>query len=144
MLIKLFWKSSMIKTTLSGDSVTNDKTKGSFNVPANTAEGVPLKNETNQEVQIRFEADGQWQSGPANPITGPEGLPNELLDNLQFPDYTPFTLIANNKDWNTAYQVGIQNELSVPAGGTLWFLMNDQKNLYHDNTGSLTVTWSKK
>ncbi|BAZ49835.1 hypothetical protein NIES4103_24480 [Nostoc sp. NIES-4103] len=134
----------MVQTILSGDSFTNDKTSGSFEVPANTEVGVPFKNETNNEVQIHFEASGQWQSGPANPVTGPEGLPGELLDNLQFPDYTPFTLIANNKDWSTAYQVGIQTELSLPAGGTLWFLMNDQKNLYHDNTGSLTVTWSQK
>ncbi|GAX37819.1 hypothetical protein [Nodularia sp. NIES-3585] len=134
----------MVQTNLSGDSITNQKMKGSFQVPANTEVGVPFKNETNNEVQIHFEASGQWQSGPANPVTGPEGLPDHLLENLQFPEFTPFSLIANNKDWGSAYQVGIQNELSVPAGGTLYFLMNDQTNLYHDNTGSITVDWAQK
>ena len=54
----------MVQATLSGDSFTNDKTRGSFQVPANSDVGVPFKNETNKEVQIHFEASGQWQSGP--------------------------------------------------------------------------------
>lgn len=34
----------MIGTTLSADYVTNEKMQGSFNVPANNAEGVAFKN----------------------------------------------------------------------------------------------------
>lgn len=136
-------------TDNNGDYVSGDRTSGTFTVPANLEDGVPFVNQTEKEVNVSFSATGEWSLGA---ITGdddehgphgPNGNPNfDRQKLMKYPDYVAFSLLAVNPAWGTVYQAGVQARLTVPAGGTLRFLANDQAGHYGDNRGSVAITWT--
>jgi len=137
-----------------GNYVTGDQRSGQFSVAANLETGVTLTNKTNQEVKVNLSAEGTWSVSndiknlDANGLD-PKYLPSDSLKYLQYPDKTPFSLVAasQDKDQPRAYQVGTKSELTIAPGATFAFLANDIRSAvvpdsYKDNTGSIVVKWS--
>jgi hypothetical protein len=159
-IVGLLALASLLSTTsnafaqTTGNYVIGDQRSGQFSVPANLETGVTLTNKTNQEVKVNLSAEGTWNLSndiknlDANGLD-PKYLPSDSLKYLQYPDKTPFSLVAasQDKDQPRAYQVGTKSELTIAPGATFAFLVNDIRSAvapdsYKDNTGSIVVKWS--
>jgi|GEM_PF-1541272 len=159
-IVGLLALASLLSTTsnafaqTTGNYVTGDQRSGQFSVPANLEAGVTLTNKTNQEVKVTLSTEGTWNLSndiknlDANGLD-PKYLPSDSLKYLQYPDKTPFSLVAasQDKDQPRVYQVGTKSELTIAPGATFAFLANDIRSAvapdsYKDNTGSIVVKWS--
>ncbi|MEH2418768.1 hypothetical protein [Nostoc sp.] len=123
----------------------NDKSDGSFNVPANLQQGFEVQNSGNRPLKIDLTAKGKWLYAPGTPLNPPEGLPSQKSgqENYRLPQAAQGSLIIRRED-NTYEYVGKEGEISLTPQERVSFTINDTRDekSYLDNQGEIKVFWS--
>jgi hypothetical protein len=131
------------------DPITSCLPDGTLTVFANEEVNLPkLTNTLGKSVTLKLQASGQWNFGtdpnPAN-IVDANGSTrdrdqNGFLFPMRFSGFKPSTLIALKN--NQVVASGKSQTISLQAGETVSFIMNDQPGIYRDNTGSQILKYS--
>jgi hypothetical protein len=122
---------------------------GTLTVFANEEVNLPkLTNTLKKSVTLKLQASGQWNFGtdpnPAN-IVDANGSTRDRDQNgnlfpMRFSGFKPSTLMALKN--NQVVASGKSQTISLQAGETVSFIMNDQPGIYRDNTGSQILKYS--
>ncbi|MBE9128754.1 MULTISPECIES: hypothetical protein [unclassified Coleofasciculus] len=115
---------------------------GQLEVAAISEHGVELTNPIDTEAKIQVTPSGKWSVKQDEEITAAGKPGASLLDKLTYPQNTPYSLVAIDKaTGNVIEEVGCEKVITLKAGQTLIFKMNDEPGWYWDNTGSVRVDW---
>jgi hypothetical protein len=115
---------------------------GSFTVPANSETGVAFTSPSSTKpLQCSFTASGTWKWNVASAATTAIGIGLNATHQWLMPSESAMSLIASTGDNKYEY-IGNSKVMSVAAGQSLHFMMNDGLSFFEDNSGSLTVTYT--
>jgi hypothetical protein len=136
-------------------SVPGDSYSGELSVYANVEDEGSLANFVNvsgRPITLRIDAQGMWNYGrPAEYQTAVDanGRPSGPIHNARFKscsgqEIPPAALVAFKNGLYNPEVVGFGKELtiSLQPGEKVFFIINDEPGLYHDNSGNLTLRWS--
>lgn len=118
---------------------------GQFTVQANNEAGTPTTFTGGGEYgDYLFQAYGEWtwmENGRYVDACGLKDFGGQ--DNMSYPQYDAFSLVAYCDKHNLAYQICRNPRLQLLPGETCFFKMNDAQGTYGDNSGSLTVHYQR-
>ncbi len=140
--------STSTPTGTSSPDSSIEKLEGYFDVDAKNREGYKFTNPQNKVAKINFQANGRWVAQPgrspgsidAEGYTKKDGTPLYYTDSLL--DSAPGASLIVRYDNQSYEYVGKDKTLILKPKESIYFLMNDDVNLYRDNEGKITVTWS--
>jgi PKD repeat protein len=122
--------------------MTSEGNTGSFTVPANSETGVAFTSPSSTKpLQCSFTASGTWKWNVASAATTAIGIGLNATHQWLMPSESAMSLIASTGDNKYEY-IGNSKVMSVAAGQSLHFMMNDGLSFFEDNSGSLTVTYT--
>ncbi|MEQ9553723.1 MAG: hypothetical protein RIM23_29385 [Coleofasciculus sp. G3-WIS-01] len=115
---------------------------GQLQVHASSEEGVEFKNPMDTEAKIKVTPSGIWSVKDGLEITA-AGKPGAyLLSHVTYTNNTPYALVAVDKrSGEVIEEISSAKTLSLKAGQTVIFKMNDEPGWYWDNNGCITVDW---
>lgn len=142
-MVKLFVYSSpswVAFMEVQGYSANTSSHQGTVSVAANLAQGTPFTAPGNSTT-CTFNAAGKWKLAPSQAEFDANGSGPSLPGLYMHPGVAA-ALIALRTGSNPGYvHVGVSKTLSVAAGDSLNFKVNDYPNSHGDNSGVLTVSW---
>ena len=119
-----------IKRTMFHSNLPNSETGVAFTSPSST-----------KPLQCSFTASGTWKWDVASAATTAIGIGLNATHQWLMPSESAMSLIASTGDNKYEY-IGNSKVMSVAAGQSLHFMMNDGLSFFEDNSGSLTVTYT--
>jgi hypothetical protein len=139
------WKGEMTGVTDGRSEVV----KGSFNVDANSSQGISFTNASNESLIYSFQARGTWTYNPSQGLHSAVGHPSYLnaSSNYKLPGVPEGSLIVRrlNSIGAERYEyAGDRVSLTLSPGEKIWFVLNDSYyggNNYIDNQGQVTVSY---
>lgn len=117
---------------------------GQIDVPANLETGLEFPNPLDQgEAKVKLTPSGNWSVKSDKTVTCAGEPGAKLLTNVMYPNNTPYCLVVLDKATGQVLgELGTEKIMTIKAGQTIIFKMNDEPGWYWDNTGSITVDWT--
>ncbi|MDJ0509954.1 MAG: hypothetical protein QNJ64_11945 [Crocosphaera sp.] len=117
---------------------------GQFEVPATLETGIKFPNPLAQEeAKVKFIPSGTWSVKKDTMITSAGEKGAKLFNNVAYPQNTPYCLIAVDEVSDEVIaELDTEKIITIKAGQTIIFKMNEEPGWYWDNQGSITVDWT--
>lgn len=121
--------------------VSSQSPSGNFLVSARNPFGVAYSNPYENDILVSFIAQGEWGFESGSTVDA-NGDPNDYCYNYgNCPvGWAGVGSLVINQD-GYYFPIGAINQVTIGAGKTVYFLMNDAGAAYNDNHGVQNVLW---